>query len=939
MKKLYFILCFQLVLLASVFAQMVPKGINYQAVARNLKGEIIPNQKLSLKIYLFGNEDQLRTNHFSEIHEVTTNELGLFTLVIGEGSSPDGQYGLIPWNQENIWMEVAMKEKGQSGFASVNSSRLLAVPYAIHAGTATRLASTSTTQTSNFAPPEPGVVSNTWSVFGNANTDSSGNLYHTNALGTTDKVDLFLITDNVERLRILSGGNIVTKLNFEVGKNLKVGGTTNVGMNATIDDSLTVKKNVFLNTVSGQTINFGPFNVINMSPTLLSGTLQVDSATDLNHRLNVDGPTDLNDSLSVNNMSPTKLTGTLQVDSTTTLNDALFVNNASPTKLTGTLTVDSAATFKHKVLILSQFSTDTSGLTPTGSLQVGGGAYIKENLYIGGVAKFGGPVAFGGAVTIQDVTQSISPTTGALKVIGGVGIGLNLNVGGAATFGLMTTVKDITESTNTATGALKVFGGMGIKKRLNVGGSGGFSSTLTVRNITSMFDSLNVTSSNSHIAFFKNETNQNGISIEVNNTAPGWANNFVEFRNSSAGVVGRIEGENVNEYKNNPAYIFELAKLNGSIVSASIALSIAAIVAGLATAALVGAISSATICAGFGVCVAAPVISLIVKAVLDVAAGVINVVATAVGVAAAVGTKNDFINYKATRYGVTYESGAGDYAEWLPKANPAEAFLPGYIVGLQNGKITKNTNEGGRLLVISTQPIVLGNMPENNKELPYEKVAFLGQVPVHVLGKVNTGDYIVPSGSNDGLGRAVSPAKMKVEDYSKIVGVAWSASKNEAHNLINVAIGLNGSDISRVVVEQKNRIQGLVSKFDQRNMILGKLVPGFKEAAGLKDNPWSGEAFTTENVQSLRDLKTIAAKTDDYNYFEFDQDQLSDLLDKAEKMVTDQGGTIDANSFWSKMKSDPVLKENFLKDLKMNIRKELPGQVELIKSRANATKE
>ncbi|MBL0109629.1 MAG: hypothetical protein IPP42_01675 [Saprospiraceae bacterium] len=84
-------------------------------------------------------------------------------------------------------------------------------------------------------------ISTEWSVLGNAKTDASGNLFRINSLGTSDFVDVIMITDNVERLRILPGGDIITKLNFEIGKNLNVIGSAGIQNNLTIGDSLIVK--------------------------------------------------------------------------------------------------------------------------------------------------------------------------------------------------------------------------------------------------------------------------------------------------------------------------------------------------------------------------------------------------------------------------------------------------------------------------------------------------------------------------------------------------------------------------------------------------------------------------------------------------------------------------------------------------------------------------
>lgn len=904
--------------LVSGFSQMIPKGMKYQAVARNPKGEIIPNQKIRLKVFLFSSEFERRTNHYIETHETATNETGYFDLIVGEGNREGGEFGLIPWASNEIWMEVALHDRDRSGFATVSSSKLMAVPYAFHAGIAGGLAERKEIPTSSFAPPEPGVVSDSWSVFGNAQTNLSGNPYHVNSLGTTDNVDLILITNNVEMARILKSGDIVTKLNFEVGQNLKTGQNLHVPQNAMIGDSLVAEKNVLFNTLGGATLNFGPFTVAKMSPSLLSGRLTVNLATDLHSTLTVDGPTDLNDSLTVNNMSPTKFTGTLQVDSITDLNDALKVNNISPVALTGDLLVDSCATFMDKVKILSQYSTDTSGALPSGSLQVGGGAYIKENFYVGGIAKFGGPVGFGGAVAITDLTQSTSPNTGALRVSGGVGIGLNLNVGGAAMIAGMLTIKDLTESIDSTTGALKVLGGVGIKKRLNVGGNVAIGNTLFVNKSAYLNDLLNVSSSEAYVASFTNTGNYNGISIQVNDPAPGNANNFMEFRNNNGpGVVGRIEGENISEYKLNPAYIKESDNLQLGILAAVVSEGLAVVKLAVAAKFLIAAATSASFCAGFGIMVCAPVPSLIVKGVLDVAAAIPLVAGGAIVIADATTRYQDWKAYKDTHIGVTYESSAGDYAEWLPKANPRETLLPGYIVGLKNGRISKNLDGATRFMVISTNPIVLGNMQEQSAEMPYEKVAFLGQVPVHVVGKVNIGDYIVPSGDHDGLGVAIPPSQMQVEDYSRIVGVAWTASEKDNYRPTRVAIGLSGNAISKVVLEQKNKLENLRVKINKRNEILKKLVPSFDKIFDQSGpEPWEENRQNKNEEQMTGLFHGFNPDADiDFSIFKISREQVSDLFKQAEKLLIDRGVDLSTYPFWEKLTRDPASREAFIDEI------------------------
>ena len=65
------------------FSQSVPQGMRYQAVARDEAGKTLDNENISLQISLRAGEkgDVL----YTERHQVTTNQLGLFSITIGEG--------------------------------------------------------------------------------------------------------------------------------------------------------------------------------------------------------------------------------------------------------------------------------------------------------------------------------------------------------------------------------------------------------------------------------------------------------------------------------------------------------------------------------------------------------------------------------------------------------------------------------------------------------------------------------------------------------------------------------------------------------------------------------------------------------------------------------------------------------------------------------------
>src|SRR6266498_905858 len=227
MKKLFLFWLLGFFLSATVYAQKIPQGMKYQAVARNLSGEILVNQKISLKISLGGISSGSKSlvNYYSEAHDVITDQLGLFTLVIGEGKVQSGTFNEIPWSTEDIWMQVAIKDKGKTDFSTISNSKLLAVPYAFHAGTANSL---SNNKISSQTVSNAGVPSQSWSLFGNSTTGPG------DKLGTTDFVDLIMVTNNIERLKIEANGNVA---------------------------DLTVDSSAFLNKIGGSTFNYGSFTV------------------------------------------------------------------------------------------------------------------------------------------------------------------------------------------------------------------------------------------------------------------------------------------------------------------------------------------------------------------------------------------------------------------------------------------------------------------------------------------------------------------------------------------------------------------------------------------------------------------------------------------------------------------------------------------------------
>ena len=90
---------------------------------------------------------------------------------------------------------------------------------------------------------------------------------------------------------------------------------------------------------------------------------------------------------------------------------------------------------------------------------------------------------------------------------------------------------------------------------------------------------------------------------------------------------------------------------------------------------------------------------------------------------------------------------------------------------------------------------------------PTETVGFVGQIPVRVRGSVETGDYIVASGLEDGTAIAVPVERISPEQGRLIVGRAWEASDEVGVKLITTVIGLPESASTSAALTQTVRSQ------------------------------------------------------------------------------------------------------------------------------------
>jgi len=130
MKKFTFL--FSIIILGFAAIAQTPQAINYQAVARAVDGEPIINQEISVKISILS-QSTSGDVVYSELHDVTTNSMGLFNLEIGNpGEVLSGVFDEITWGTDNYFMKLEMDENGGFNFVHIGTSQLLSVPYALY---------------------------------------------------------------------------------------------------------------------------------------------------------------------------------------------------------------------------------------------------------------------------------------------------------------------------------------------------------------------------------------------------------------------------------------------------------------------------------------------------------------------------------------------------------------------------------------------------------------------------------------------------------------------------------------------------------------------------------------------------------------------------------------------------------------------------------------
>jgi hypothetical protein len=177
--------------------------------------------------------------------------------------------------------------------------------------------------------------------------------------------------------------------------------------------------------------------------------------------------------------------------------------------------------------------------------------------------------------------------------------------------------------------------------------------------------------------------------------------------------------------------------------------------------------------------------------------------------------------------GVVCISSGADYAEFLPRLDPAETLGPGDVVGLFVEGVSRRTTGAQKVMVVSTAPLMLGNDPGEERRGDHAPVVFVGQAPVRVRGPARAGDLLLASGLEDGTAIAVPVAELDPGRLSRVVGRALADHPGDGEAAVLALVGLPDTALLEALLEERDRrLSGLNERVAALEHLTGVLTAG-----------------------------------------------------------------------------------------------------------------
>ena len=116
-----------------------PKKMSYQAVVRDDTNVLVANTDVGIRISVYSiNPNSTPGNihfiyYFKERHITTTNQNGLFSIVVGAGTLLSGNFNNINWGANEYYISSEIDITGGTNYTISGGQQLLSVPYALYA--------------------------------------------------------------------------------------------------------------------------------------------------------------------------------------------------------------------------------------------------------------------------------------------------------------------------------------------------------------------------------------------------------------------------------------------------------------------------------------------------------------------------------------------------------------------------------------------------------------------------------------------------------------------------------------------------------------------------------------------------------------------------------------------------------------------------------------
>ncbi len=121
-----------------IMQAQVPQKMSYQAVIRDSGGELVTNGNIGMQVSILQGSPGGSTA-YAETHQAMTNDNGLVSIEIGDGTPVTGSMEEINWAEGPYFIHTETDPQGGTNYTLAHTSELLSVPYALHATTAETL--------------------------------------------------------------------------------------------------------------------------------------------------------------------------------------------------------------------------------------------------------------------------------------------------------------------------------------------------------------------------------------------------------------------------------------------------------------------------------------------------------------------------------------------------------------------------------------------------------------------------------------------------------------------------------------------------------------------------------------------------------------------------------------------------------------------------------